>query len=49
MGLDKWLKPEDIEKNSKKKKEPTKQTKKSKGKGVKDKRHEKQAIKLKKY
>ncbi len=39
MGLDKWLKPEDVEKKSKKKKESVTQTKKS----------EKQSIKFTKY
>ena len=49
MGLDKWIKSEDIEQNSKKKKEVTKKAKEGNDLSVKDKIHEKQPIKLKKY
>jgi hypothetical protein len=49
MGLDKWIKSEEIDKNSKKKKVPTEQAKKSMSKRVKDKPHERQPVKLKKY
>ncbi len=49
MGLDKWIKSDNIEKNSKSKKETTEQTPKNKIKGVKDKHHEKETFKLKKH
>ena len=49
MGLDKWIKSDNIEKKTKKKKEPTEQVKKNKTKDVKEKLHEKQPIKLRKY
>ncbi|MFX1503539.1 MAG: hypothetical protein ACFFDH_21430 [Promethearchaeota archaeon] len=49
MGLDKWLKPEDLEKKSKKKKVSTPQTKKRKNELIIDISLEKQSIKLIKY
>ncbi|MFX1568740.1 MAG: hypothetical protein ACFFCV_10280 [Promethearchaeota archaeon] len=48
MGLDRWIKTEDNDKNSKKKKKSPEQAKVSKLKGVKESDQEKQSIKLKK-
>jgi len=49
VGLDKWLKSEDIETKKKKKKEPPVQAKKIKGQQVQNKVLDKQSIDLKKY
>ncbi|MFW9900253.1 MAG: hypothetical protein ACFFDY_03070 [Candidatus Thorarchaeota archaeon] len=49
MGLDRWIKSEDIEENSKKKKISPEQVKPSKNKRVKEKDHKKQSIRLKKF
>ncbi len=49
MGLDKWLKPDDLSKKSKKKKELSEQAKKSKREHIQDKNVEKQPTILSKY
>ena len=49
MGLDKWLKPEDKEKKTKKNKESPDQTIKSKNKDTKKKPLEKSSIQLTRY
>jgi hypothetical protein len=49
MGLDKWLKPEDVKEDSKKKEIPLEKTKKEKEDQVKSKNLEKKPFKFVKY
>lgn len=49
MGLDKWLKPEDVDKSSKKGKKVSEKDKKSRIIQQKDKINEKESLKLTKY
>ena len=49
MGLDKWLKPDEIAKKSKKKEKSSKQVKKSESEHTKDKTMGKRPVKLSKF